>query len=71
MWSSVTLIAALGRLGRAGGILGQVLIYGAFGGDVNAGSYLEHAQAPMLTRDEILFYMDVRRPGGDHGPDPT
>lgn len=44
-------------------IMGQVLIYGAFGGDVNAGSYIEHAQAPMLTRDEILFYMDIRGSG--------
>ena len=46
--------------GRTDRILGQVLIYGAFGGDVNAGSYLEHAKAPMLTRDEILFYQGVR-----------
>lgn len=52
-------------------VLGQVLIYGAFGGDINAGSYIEHAQAPMLTRDEILFYMDIRRPGGSEGKDPS
>lgn len=52
-------------------VMGQVLIYGAFGGDINAGSYIEHAQAPMLTRDEILFYMDIRRPAGGDAPDPT
>ncbi|MGR3624077.1 alpha/beta hydrolase [Pseudophaeobacter sp.] len=52
-------------------ILGQVLVYGAFGGDVNKGSYIEHAQAPMLTRDEVLFYQDVRRLEGPDAPDPT
>ncbi|MFS4580337.1 alpha/beta hydrolase [Phaeobacter sp. C3_T13_0] len=50
--------------GRIGGLVGQVLIYGAFGGDINAGSYLEHAQAPMLTRDDILFYGNLRNPEG-------
>ncbi|MEL0436250.1 alpha/beta hydrolase [Phycobacter sp. K97] len=45
-------------------LLGQVLVYGAFGGDVNAGSYVEHADAPMLTRDEILFYQRIRCVGG-------
>lgn len=74
--AGANLCAALAHAARqesalAKSLLGQVLIYGAFGGDVNAGSYLEHAQAPMLTRDEILFYMDIRRPGGDLGPDPT
>lgn len=49
--------------GHLRGILGQVLIYPALGGDVDQGSYLEHAHAPMLSRDEVLFYMDVRGPG--------
>ncbi|CRL15972.1 hypothetical protein RR11_798 [Ruegeria sp. R11] len=58
--------------GRTSRIVGQVLIYGAFGGDINAGSYLEHAHAPMLTRDDILFYGDIRRPEGQGtDPDPT
>ncbi|EBA16599.1 lipase, putative [Roseobacter sp. SK209-2-6] len=52
-------------------ILGQMLIYGAFGGDLNQGSYIEHAHAPMLTRDEILFYMDIRKPSGSPSADPT
>jgi len=74
--AGANLCAALAHAARAdtelsSAVMGQVLIYGAFGGDINAGSYLEHAQAPMLTRDEILFYMDVRRPKGDLGPDPT
>lgn len=74
--AGANLCAALAHAVRADGemaarILGQVLIYGAFGGDINAGSYIEHAQAPMLTRDEILFYMDIRKPGGLTEPDPT
>ncbi|MEP2715979.1 alpha/beta hydrolase [Pseudophaeobacter sp.] len=74
--AGANLCAALAHATRADAdksarLLGQVLVYGAFGGDLNAGSYLEHAQAPMLTRDEILFYMDVRRPGGSDGPDPS
>lgn len=48
-------------------ILGQVLIYAGLGGDVDRGSYLDHAHAPMLTRDEILFYMNIRATGA--GPD--
>ena len=40
---------------------GQVLIYPGLGGDPNTGSYLIHAEAPMLTRDDVLFYARVRR----------
>jgi len=46
--------------GRLKGVLGQVLIYPVLGGDVNSGSYVEHAQAPMLTRDECLYYQHLR-----------
>lgn len=42
-------------------IAGQVLIYPGLGGDVNTGSYLTHANAPMLTREETIFYMDIRQ----------
>ena len=41
-------------------LAGQVLIYPGLGGDLNAGSCLDHAQAPMLTRDEVLFYTGIR-----------
>lgn len=44
-------------------ILGQVLIYPGLGGDVNAGSYMTHAKAPMLSRDDVLFYKDIRHGG--------
>ncbi|WP_027244334.1 alpha/beta hydrolase [Leisingera daeponensis] len=46
--------------GRTDALLGQVLIYGVFGGDTEKGSYIEHAQAPMLTREEVLYYMNIR-----------
>ena len=29
---------------------------------MDAGSYLRHVHAPMLTRDDILFYHDIRGP---------
>lgn len=56
------LAAAAAHALRGGGarILGQVLIYPGLGGDVNKGSYLTHAHAPMLTRDDVLFYKDIR-----------
>lgn len=46
--------------GRLKGVLGQVLIYPGLGGDMSSGSYVEHAQAPMLTRDECLYYQNLR-----------
>lgn len=49
--------------GQNGVILGQVLIYPGLGGDIDGGSYLTHAHAPMLTRDDVLFYKDIRHGG--------
>lgn len=43
---------------------GQVLIYPGLGGDTDRGSYLDHAQAPMLTRADVLFYKGIRCAGG-------
>jgi acetyl esterase len=40
---------------------GLVLIYPGLGGDSNTGSYLTHAAAPMLSRDDVLYYMGVRQ----------
>ena len=62
-----TLAAAVsGRLGER--IKGQVLIYPALGGNLGQGSYVEHAEAPLLTRDEVEYYMGVR---GGEADDPT
>ncbi|NHB75371.1 alpha/beta hydrolase [Rhodobacter calidifons] len=52
-------------------IMGQILIYPGLGGDPSAGSYLAHAKAPMLTRDEVLFYRDIRHGGPAPDADPT
>jgi len=49
--------------GRCEVVLGQVLIYGALGGDMDEGSYVEHAHAPMLTREDILYYTKLRAGG--------
>lgn len=69
-----TLAAAVAHHGRGrlNGILGQVLVYPGLGGDVNAGSFVEHAEAPLLSRADILFYETVRT-GGAPPPqdDPT
>lgn len=40
--------------------LGMVLIYPGLGGDPNQGSYLVHAEAPMLTRENVLAYSKIR-----------
>ena len=58
--------------GEALGIVGQVLIYPGLGGDPDRGSYLTHAHAPMLTRDDVIAYGDIRFEGGKPpAPDPT
>ncbi len=41
-------------------IAGQLLIYPVLGGDITRGSYITHANAPMLTTKEVLFYNNVR-----------
>ncbi len=50
---------------------GQVLIYGGYGGDMDRGSFLAHANAPLLTRDDILFYGTIRFAGDPPQDDPT
>jgi len=44
-------------------VTGQVLIYPGLGGNKNAGSYLVHANAPMLTLEEVSYYSNVRADG--------
>ena len=68
-----TLVASLVQsLGRAEDrIVGQLLIYPALGGDKSLPSYLEHENAPMLTRADMEFYESVRGEGRDLSLDPT
>ncbi len=50
--------------GRLDCILGQVLIYPSLGGDMESGSYIEHAEAPLLQRAYLLQYAGIRAQGG-------
>jgi acetyl esterase len=45
--------------------LGQVLIYPGLGGDIDKGSYLTHANAPMLTRADVILGSTIRRNAPD------
>jgi acetyl esterase len=57
--------------GRLDAIMGQVLIYPGLGGGLDIPSMNEHADAPMLTRAEILYYKDIRVGDIDPDADPT
>ncbi|MFW8593562.1 alpha/beta hydrolase [Cribrihabitans neustonicus] len=71
--AGANLCAALAHYarGRSDAVIGQVLIYGALGGDMSQGSYAEHAHAPMLTRADVAYYMDARAGGTQPEGDPT
>ncbi len=61
-----TLVASIAHHARdhlPGVVLGQVLIYPSLGGPLSLPSYTEHAHAPMLTREDIEFYMGIRSGG--------
>lgn len=57
--------------GMADAPIGQVLIYPGLGGDMTGGSYVRHAEAPMLTLRDIQFYREVRAGGKEDWDDPT
>lgn len=48
-----------------GRVIGQVLIYPGLGGDTTRGSYVEHANAPHLTKADLDFYRTVRTGGAE------
>jgi acetyl esterase len=56
--------------GDARAPVGQVLVYPTLGGDVTKGSYVIHAEAPLLTTSDVQFYADVRAGGVDCSKDP-
>ena len=43
--------------------IGQVLVYPGLGGDRSRGSYVTHAEAPMLTMRDLVFYDGIRSGG--------
>ncbi|EEE36959.1 hypothetical protein RKLH11_794 [Rhodobacteraceae bacterium KLH11] len=57
--------------GRLDALLGQVLIYPGLGGDRSSGSYIEHANAPLLTLADVRFYRDIRCAGAAPENDPA
>ncbi|MGX7876278.1 alpha/beta hydrolase [Mesorhizobium sp. ORM6] len=57
--------------GHAKRPVGQVLIYPGLGGDRSKGSYVTHAEAPMLTMRDLEFYKHVRTGGVDQTGDTT
>lgn len=57
--------------GHARKPIGQVLIYPGLGGDRSKGSYVTHAEAPMLTMRDLEFYKHIRTGGADRTGDVT
>ncbi|RUM19978.1 alpha/beta hydrolase [Rhizobium vallis] len=54
------------------GIVGQVLIYPALGGNLGAGSYIEMAQAPGLTTADVAYYREIlQAPAGNPIAEPV
>lgn len=51
--------------------IGQVLIYPGLGDDMSRESYVKHADAPMLTVNDLDFYRDIRTAGRDVSGDVT
>lgn len=49
---------------------GQVLIYPALGADTSEGSFVTHANAPMLTTADMLYYDELRSGGTSPTGDP-
>lgn len=54
-----------------GAFCGMVLIYPGLGGDTDAGSYIAHADAPMLTRADVLAFTGLRFGGTAPLGDPS
>ena len=46
-------------------IIAQVLVYPGLGGDMTKGSYIRHANSPMLTTDDVTFYSEIRSANND------
>ena len=51
--------------------VGQVLIYPGLGGELGQGSYLTHADAPLLSVRDMDYYRDMRAGGLDVSNDVT
>ncbi|MBP1847105.1 acetyl esterase [Rhizobium petrolearium] len=58
-------LALRARDERFSGIVGQVLIYPALGGDLVSGSYQEMAHAPGLTTEDVTYYRAILKAPAD------
>ena len=60
------LVAVRAKAEGISGIVGQILIYPALGGDLVSGSYQEMAEAPGLTTADVAYYRTIlQAPEGD------
>jgi acetyl esterase/lipase len=71
--AGATLAAAVAHGTRKAGraAVGMVLVYPSLGPIKDEGSYIIHANAPLLSRDDIAFYVDIRTDGADVTGDAT
>lgn len=51
-------------------IAAQANIYPGYGGDTTVGSYVEHADGPLLTTESVRKYMSIYTQGATHAQDP-
>ncbi|MGG6896396.1 alpha/beta hydrolase [Rhizobium sp. BR 315] len=59
-------LAVRAKVERLSGVVGQILIYPALGGDLVSGSYEEMADAPGLTTADVSYYRSIlQAPEGD------
>lgn len=68
--AGATLVASVCHAMRTN-VAGQVLIYPYLGGDMSVGSYIEHAEAPLLSRADMLFFEGIRCDGPQPTADPS
>ena len=68
--AGATLVAAVAHALR-GRVGGQVLIYPYLGADMDTGSYVTHANAPLLTRADMAFFEGIRCDGPAPKGDPS
>lgn len=52
-------------------LAGQILVYPTLATQMVTGSYIEHANAPLLTCEDMIFYRDVRCKNDAPTNDPT
>lgn len=64
-------LAVRAKAERLSGVVGQILIYPALGGDLVSGSYEEMAEAPGLTTADVSYYRSIlQAPSGDPVSEP-